>query len=716
MNRRYEDDIAYYEHKLGIKHKKKGKRKAADSDDDFNFDFLDSTDSEAEAPKKAKSEVKAPKKGKAPGKAPAVSSDDDEDDEDDEDDDEDVGFDDDDDDDDDVDEDDDDERGGDDDDNDDDQSASDEEPEETPRVKENPYVPPTTAPVGKYIPPSLRKKMLEASSESEEVTRLRRQCQGLLNRLSEANIGSIVDDLVKIYAHNPRQTVSEVLARLIIDSTAGRATLLEGFVIVHAALVAALFRRVGLDFGAYFVQTLVLEFDKFYASPDRGKECANLMVLLSQLYTFQVVACGLIYDFIRLFLKEITELHTELLLRLIQNCGTQLRHDDPSSLKDIILQLQEASQKLPTTAVNPRTKFLIETVTSLRNNRLTTSSTATESITRMRKYLGNIVKTADAMRVTLDDIHNVETRGRWWLVGAAWAGSGNKTLDGDEPDADASAMTELLDTAEPDWLALAREQRMNTTVRSAVFVAIMGAEDYVDACGRLMKLKLRRVQEREIARVLLHCCGSEKTFNPYYAFVAGTLCKQHSIKMTFQFALWDLFKELDHGLADGSDSESDGDGGEFDERFHGRAGATAEPTRAANLARFYAMLVAEGHLGLAVLKNVNFLTTAADMNLWLARFFRALVARVCGKHKKDRDPFERDHDLAQLVVRAKASYVLLKGIEFFLKSRLRDIAVPENKAKKGDERGAKRLARETADLDAAVDVLCDTIDKVARPE
>ena len=45
----------------------------------------------------------------------------------------------------------------------------------------------------------------------------------------------------------------------------------------------------------------------------RGKECSNLVVLLSELYNFQVVSCLLVYDIIRGLLdSELTEFKVEL--------------------------------------------------------------------------------------------------------------------------------------------------------------------------------------------------------------------------------------------------------------------------------------------------------------------------------------------------------------------------------------------------------------------
>jgi nucleolar MIF4G domain-containing protein 1 len=102
------------------------------------------------------------------------------------------------------------------------------------------------------------------------------------------------------------------------------------------------------------------------SSPDQdepdtqGKECANLIVLLSELYNFQVISSILVFDIIRELLNgQLTEFDVELLLKLvrsmcccfncriswlsllsIQDSGLQLRLDDPSALKDIIQIVQ----------------------------------------------------------------------------------------------------------------------------------------------------------------------------------------------------------------------------------------------------------------------------------------------------------------------------------------------------------------------------------------
>lgn len=69
------------------------------------------------------------------------------------------------------------------------------------------------------------------------------------------------------------------------------------------------------------------------------------------------------------------------------------------------------------------------------------------------------------MRIGIQDIKDIETKGKWWLVGSAWAGR--------EP----TSSLQVIDTAPSSQLAqLAKSQKMNTDVRRSVFVVLMSSE------------------------------------------------------------------------------------------------------------------------------------------------------------------------------------------------------------------------------------------------
>lgn len=206
-------------------------------------------------------------------------------------------------------------------------------PKHTPKARENPYRPPVVCSreqaTPKYIPPTLR---AEDPSISKDLTRLRRQLQGLLNRLSEANLLSILQDVEKIYRCNPRQHVSSTLLDLLTGLLCDPTSLQDTFIILHAGFIAAMYKVIGTDFGAQAIQRIDSAFVEFYESESKegsnGRRTANLVSLLAQLYTFQVISSNLIYDFIRLFLENVTETSAELVLKIMRSRSITLTFPD----------------------------------------------------------------------------------------------------------------------------------------------------------------------------------------------------------------------------------------------------------------------------------------------------------------------------------------------------------------------------------------------------
>ena len=561
-------------------------------------------------------------------------------------------------------------------------------------AKENPYMAPETSTSGGYIPPALRRKMaLESNDVSEETLDLQRSIKRQLNKLSEANITSIVNEVNQLYLHNPRQLVTENLTTIIMDSIQQQGRLLDTFVYLHACLVVAIHRLQGVEFGAYFIQTLIEKVDTHLKDlSGNNKEISNLISLLSSVYTFQLISSRLLYDLIKELIGDLNESNAELLLRLIQNSGNQMRSDDPQSLKEIILLVNKKSSS-GSFQSNPRTQFLIETITSLKNNKLKVHNEGSQQlIIRMKKVLGTSLnsKNNDPLQVSLEDIRNVEERGKWWLVGSAWKGYENEnntsSVNGDGIDFDTEVLNDILDNAEPNWVELARSQRMNTDIRRAIFISIMSANDYIDAMTKLDKLALKRSQEREIPRIILHCTGIEPAWNPYYGVLASKLCDTHSYRKTFQFMLWDLLKEFE-----GPDRNRGSDDEEEEEDFFGfdsngdDIDDETKLKKILNLGRFFGYLLAEGCLPLNILRTVNFLTANGDTLLFLEILFITFLDNIAKKSQinsvgagtkassksKMFDVKFEPNVLIERVGKAHEQPVLLKGIQYFLSEKVK---------------------------------------------
>jgi len=560
--------------------------------------------------------------------------------------------------------------------------------EKSPR--ENPYVAPKTSVPIKYIPLSLRSRDI---TDPEDFPRLRRKLQGLLNRLSEANITSILGDVEQIYRDHPRQHVSTTLLDLLIGLLSDPTILSDTFIILHAAFIAAVFKVIGTDFGAQAILRIDEEFEQTYSAKSSkesiGKKLTNLVSLLSMLYNFQVVGSSLIYDHVRLFLKDLSDLTTELLLKIIRNAGPQLRQDDPSSLKDIILQLQSSVAKVGEENLPVRTKFMIETINQLKNNRIKTGSVATtissEHTLRMKRTLGTLnarnLKANEPLRIGMKDLRDKDKVGAWWLVGASYKGQIREVDDANEPSKysrvnEPQRNEEAPNTTSGDLVHLAKDQRMNTDVRRSIFVAIMSSSDYNDAYVRLMKLRLKRSQKLEIPKVLIHCAGAEKLYNPFYAFLSRRICSDKKLKMSFQFCLWDLFKQMGEGdETHDSDQEDEGE-----EKLRLRS--------LVNLAKMFGVLVAEDGLGLGVFKNLNL----AYLHLKTQTFLEVLIITAIFRCQQDSHGSRNEKALLTLFLKPKEMPDMASGLHYFLKKVVRKSDVVGSRSERETVEWACRTA------------------------
>lgn len=165
-----------------------------------------------------------------------------------------------------------------------------------------------------------------------------------------------------------------------------------------------------------------------------------------------------------------------------------------------------------------------------------------------------------------------------------------------------------------------------------------------------MKLRLKRSQEREIPRVLIHCCGSEQNYNHYYTVIAKQLCQGHTQRMTFQFCLWEIFRELGEEGFDGAEMETD------KEKMSIR--------KIVNLAKFFGNLVGEGVLPISVLKILKLSSLQPSTMNFMEPFF-ITVLLSCRKEKK------LNTGKVRSVFNVRDSPDLARGIGFFLNKHIR---------------------------------------------
>lgn len=562
------------------------------------------------------------------------------------------------------------------------------------RKRENPYIAPTiaTASVQKYVLPARRQ---EAGSDAELLACIRRQTQGLINRLTESNLLAILGDIEKLYRDHPRQHVTSILVDLVLVQICEPTSLPDTLLILYAGFSTATYRVIGPDFGAQLIQHAVERFQSYHAQAygkapqDVSKHTSNLITFLAEIYNFQLIGCNLVFDYIRLLLDDLSEVNAELLLRIVRMAGQLLRHDDPLALKDIVTLIGPAVKKVGEAKLSVRTKFMIETINDLKNNKVKTGASASAVIQdhtiRMKKLLGSLnsrkLKATEPLRIGLKDIEESDKRGKWWLVGASWAGRDTPTEKKRKDDKAADDDSIILsddDEAIPDLAALAREQNMNTDVRRSVFIAIMSASDYEDAYARVMKLRLNKDRQKEVAYVVMQCAGCEQQYNPYYSLIARRLCADRRIKFAFQDSLWKFFRRLGESTF-GEDGDEDEDDDE-----------AVDIQRIFSLGKMFGFLIANGALGLIVLKCLNLAYLRPKTQNFVEVMLITLFTEVA----------KAGNDIAKVFAAVTDLPGLAKGLQYMLKK----------KVQKSDLIGSKKDAKVVKrGCQVAVEVLTMTL-------
>ncbi|XP_035545661.1 nucleolar MIF4G domain-containing protein 1-like [Juglans regia] len=431
---------------------------------------------------------------------------------------------------------------------------------------------------GKYVAPHSRAC---SQKESEQYLQIRRHIRGLLNRLSESNVESITGEISRILLSIARGTASQIISEEVLASCSGGPRGNEQYAAVFGAFVAGMACLVGIDFSAKLMASLALCFEDEYHKEDT-LSLRNLSLLLSYLYIFGVCSSELIYDFLIMLSKRLTEIDVSTILTTLQCCGMKIRSDDPSAMKNFILSIQNRVNELKASSGDGQQnihskrisllnmEFMLETICDIKNNKKRPKEDPGHH-TRIKKWLQKLrVEDVLIRGLKWSKLVDPEKKGQWWL-----SGDMASTMDNVKEVA-SNIDKEVLEAQK--MLQLAAAQRMNTDARRAVFCIVMSGEDYIDTFEKLLRLDLHGKQDREIMRVLVECCLQEEVFNKYYPVLASKLCehdKNH--KFTLQFCLWDHFKELE----------------------------LMQHTRSLHLAKFAAEMLASFTLSLAVLKSVE---------------------------------------------------------------------------------------------------------------
>ena len=213
----------------------------------------------------------------------------------------------------------------------------------------------------RYLPPHLRGR--EAGADGG-VLRLRRKVRGLLNRMTAANLGPIVGDLVLLRGRGAlerRHVAAEIVGEVLRIGSAGARAALQGAA-VAAACVASFAGQVhDLGVGLALLTELAERLEAVLGGGDGSGEhgaCGGagelepdyqagvyLVLMVSHAFTVGLAAPRVVFSLLTHLCRRFGEQDVSLMYHVLRSVGAELRAADPAGLRDFIVAVQEQADR-----------------------------------------------------------------------------------------------------------------------------------------------------------------------------------------------------------------------------------------------------------------------------------------------------------------------------------------------------------------------------------
>ncbi|CAN8075615.1 unnamed protein product [Agarophyton chilense] len=410
----------------------------------------------------------------------------------------------------------------------------------------------------KYVPPSARKRN-GAASEG-----VKRRVRGLLNRVADANASGVAHDIAQIFRnkeHNlSKQDLASLYANAALDSVRDGSGIgyVNPYLHSHAAIASHLGKQVdGIVLAKFLVSAIrriVVALEKsrdetgtqiLVEQEGSGDEVFGYVAVVCSLYERKALSSRVVYDLVRVISDPLTQTRVEILLLLLRRIGALLRKDDPTSLKDMIDFIQSRASENEAGVSTTKFEIMLDLIADIKNDKIKKSSTKDRDAKFAWATAPDTPFSASIAELLDDEFTSL----KWWIQSNELSvAERNGLLSATDNEAEEKDQIIGHEDESRDLTTLAHSLRLNTEYRKALFGAIMSSMNVSDSYEKLERMgafETKKNHDRDTALVILHCCGAEKIFNPFYAYLAEKMCQRsRRCRFTFEFAFCDIFKML----------------------------------------------------------------------------------------------------------------------------------------------------------------------------
>lgn len=392
---------------------------------------------------------------------------------------------------------------------------------------------------GIYIPPfrlaQLQKEITDKSSRSFQKMMweiLRKSLNGIINKVNVSNLQNIIFEL---FNENLLRGKG-LLVKALLKSQMAAPT----FTHVYAALIAVVNTKLP-EIGALLVTRVILQFQRAYKRNDK-LVCIATTKMIAHLTNQQVVHELLALEVLLFLLSQPTEDSVEIAADFMKESGQVLSEICPQGVQSIFERFRGILQE---GKCSRRVQYTIENLMAIRK-------------TKFKDHPGviaelDLVEDADKIthEVSLDepgdpqDMLNVfcfdsefEAHEQEWsairkeIIGEEdYLGEGEQNEEElAEEENEARNKEAIQDFTDRDLMNL----------RKTVYLVITSSVDSEECANKLIKLKIRPGQEKEVCKMMTECCMHERTYLRFYGLLAQKYCQ---LDQVYQDNFHELFKE-----------------------------------------------------------------------------------------------------------------------------------------------------------------------------
>ena len=384
----------------------------------------------------------------------------------------------------------------------------------------------------RYVPPHLRAQQSNTANDQ-----LIHSIHGLLNKLGDSNIESILLDIHKLYTQHSRHGVNTILCNTILHNLNNSTQLLTPLCVLYSAIITELHMVHGVTTGSLFIENIVLKFIELTKQSSSNthdelsdKSVSNILLLISYMFNFTLVNAVFITDIINYILSsnQSIESTVEYILVILQHCGYQLRRTNAVQLKHIVLSIQSYITQSGTDS-NTRVQYMVELINNIKNNKRS-ADTYLDTIEHIKTLITNLARkqksstiTNYSVEITLNDYLNIQSVGRWWLTGASYNEQQHNDNNHNNNKSTATSAHDIL----------AHKLQLTSSNKKLLFTVLTESVDLDDCYNKLITLKTNHT---DIVTLIFRCFANELVYNKFYELLLIRLMNYNTVYLKLVYS------------------------------------------------------------------------------------------------------------------------------------------------------------------------------------